>query len=418
MNRLLTEALPLRTTRDLGNYSVDAVLPLRIGDLTTARFNLIRLTDTDWLAADHAMQITSAFIDAVSTDAWDYLTRSDGKGHTWTVVRFGSPVPQGSQASACGRGIPLSNPAEIMEYLFRFHGLDNTFPDLRAECAAAGFRISGSIESAVALATAIDVIAGSVGAIWTPTSGRLYPVSAVVGYVEQLSEYQADGVQVGATIVDTADILLLSYDVSDATGRPQQSIQFTASPQRYGGLVQEITLPWLRSAANAAAVGVPWCQRIAGERYSISYSSPETDIRPCQWTRLIDNPELALGPLKDTDPDVMVLAVTVAPDSDSALIEGEVVLSRPRVSITAHSLALPDTTSGGIDLSISGGIGTFTITDQNGNAIANARVSLNDSPPRTTDSQGNVEFPVQPGTTYTLNVEAAGMTPFSIQVQT
>ena len=44
MNLLLSELLPLRTTRMLGDYAVDAVLAQRFGDLTRARFPLVQLT--------------------------------------------------------------------------------------------------------------------------------------------------------------------------------------------------------------------------------------------------------------------------------------------------------------------------------------------------------------------------------------
>ena len=42
MNLLLSELLPLRTTRELGDYSVDAPLPHRLGDFRKARFKLLR----------------------------------------------------------------------------------------------------------------------------------------------------------------------------------------------------------------------------------------------------------------------------------------------------------------------------------------------------------------------------------------
>lgn len=66
---LLSEALPLRTTRTLGDYAEDAVLPERFGDLTAARFPLIRLSDTEWLAAAHAMEIADVFVDDELTES-------------------------------------------------------------------------------------------------------------------------------------------------------------------------------------------------------------------------------------------------------------------------------------------------------------------------------------------------------------
>ena len=48
--RLLSEPLPMRTTRDLGDFAADAPIPYRLGDLRAARFPLL------WLPAVHQME--------------------------------------------------------------------------------------------------------------------------------------------------------------------------------------------------------------------------------------------------------------------------------------------------------------------------------------------------------------------------
>lgn len=422
MNLLLSEDIPLRTTRMLGDYSVDAVLPQRFGDLTAARFNLIRLTDSKWFAADHAMTITTVFIGDQVTASWDSAVESDGLGNSWTVVNFGTPVATDTTASACGTGkrnpksgALLDNPAEIIEYVCTLCGRDDTFPDLRAECAGAGFRIAGSIEVVMSLRAWIDIVTSSVAAIWTPLMGRLYPTTAPSGYIRKLSrdEVDPDSIQITATITDTADILRLSYDVADATQKPQHYIELTASPMRYGGVVQEIVLPMLRSPANAEAVGRPWTQRVSGKRFTVEFNTSATDVRPGQYCQLVDNPGWRFP--QYPDPIVMVLAVTVDRDTDTAQVTSEAIVERPDVTVTAHSLALPDITAGGIDAEFKNGILTLTVTDTDESPIQGARVALDGSAPKTTDARGIVSFPTTQGK-HTLAVEAPGKVPEQLSI--
>ena len=70
MNLLLSETLPLRTTRMLGDFAEDEVLPQRFGDLRHSRFRLIKLSLTEWFAADHPMPISNVYIDDEETDGW------------------------------------------------------------------------------------------------------------------------------------------------------------------------------------------------------------------------------------------------------------------------------------------------------------------------------------------------------------
>lgn len=414
MNLLLSEMLPLRTTRMLGDYAVDAVLALRFGDLTHARFPLVQLTPQKWFAADHAMEITAVDIDAEITAGWNYGIESDTAGHSWTVVNLAAAAPPGALVSAGGRGkrnpatgALLENPAEIIEYLSSFAGRSDIFPALRAECAAAGIRIADSVDQLISIRSSFDRIVESIGAIWTPQMARLYPTSTIAGPVLALTLDDVGDLSVSASLVDTADILRLSYDVADATGKAQHYIELSASPQRYGGVVAEITAPALRTPANAEAIGRAKLERMAGERYDVAFSSSRTDIRPGSWWRLVDHPE---WPFEGDDPVLMILSVEVSPDANAAQVTAETILARPIVTVSAHSLALPDTSEGAVEVGFKNGVLTLKILDKDGKPLVGARVALDGSAAKTTDDRGLVTFNTTVGK-HTLAIEAAGYAP-------
>lgn len=422
MNLLLSENVPLRTTRALGDFAESTPLPQRFGDLTQAPFKLIRLSDTKFLAADHPMEVTGAFVNKAATLGYAASLESDEDGNTWTVVEFDSAIPDSDEASAVGRGrrnpktgALIENPADIMEFILRLCGRSETFGRLRAEAAGAGLVLAGSVTEIKSIRATLDDIAYSAGAIWTPLGARLYPTIDVTPPVTSLTRMNAENVTADIDVQDTADILHLSYAFSDALNKPLKSAEFTASPQLYGGVVQEVTLPWIHSPRVAEAVGRRWLHRLAGDRRAVTFSSGEIGLRPGDWTELVDHPEWGIP---GADPQIMVLAVDLNADSSSVQITGEAVLSTPLIRLTAHSLALPPTLGSGIELTLTAGTAEFQILDDNDNPVKNARASFDGGPAQYSDAAGFVRFPVvrsTPPKAHILRVEIEGKTPFEIQ---
>lgn len=411
MHLLLSEPLPLRTTRVLGDFVEDTVLPHRYGDLTAARFALIRLSDERFFVADHPMTVTAVYVDDQETNGWEQRTASDGDGHTWTEVVLTAPAPAEARLSAAGRGkrnpttgALLENPAEIIEDVMRLAGRTEQWGGLRAEAAAAGIRLAGGVDDALSIRAWVDRIAESAVAIWSGQIGRLYPVEAVSGPIVRLEKFRAAELTVSASLEDTADILWLGYDEASAAGRMQHFIELTASPQRFGGARYDVDLPLLRTSANAEAAGRRYLSRLAGERYEVTFSTDATDLRPGSWVELVANPE---WPIAGSDPIVMVLAVELADDAKSAIVSGETILSYPTIRVTAHSVALPNTRDAGVEVVVKNGVATLRVADAADQPVFNARVAIDGGPAKKTDAAGMVSFTVTPGP-HQLAIEAPG----------
>lgn len=419
MNLLLSEDVPLRTTRELGDFAVDQVLPHRYGDLTAAPFGLVKLTASRWLAADHAMSIASVYVDDEATSGWAAAVESDATGHAITVVELAAPAPTDAVVSACGTGkrhattgALIENPADIAADLMRLCGRTTTWPAFRAECSVAGLRLAGSLDSVASLRVQLDRVMQSAGAIWTPEMARLYPATAVVGPVLELDRYTAGELAVSASIEDTCDILRLGYDPETVSGRPQQHVELTASPQRFGGVTRTLDLAYLRLPGNAEGVGRRVLGRLAGERYDVSFASSRTDLRPGQWVRLVAHPE---WPFTGADPVLMVLGVEVRPGSRSIAVTAEHIRAAATVAVTQHSVAVPAEAEAGVDVSYRNGTATLTFVDADGRPLRNARVAMDGGAAKTTDARGVVQFSAASGT-HTVAVEATGHVPFTFQI--
>lgn len=419
MNRLLAEDLPLRMARTLGDFAENKPLPHRYGDLSEARFPLIKLTASQWFAADHPMTVTAVFVDDEATAGWNFATVSDGAGHSWTVVNLAAPAPADAEVSACGTGkrhpdsgALIDNPADIFTDILRLAGRTSSWSTFRGECAAAGLRLAGSLDEIASIREHLDRVARSAGAIWQPDMARLYPTAVVAGPIVDLDKMAASNLQVSATVEDTCDVLRLGYDREDATGKPQKHMEFTASPQRLGGIGHELELPWLREPGAAEKVGKRLLARLAGERYQVAFNASRTDLRPGRWVRLLAHPE---WPFLGADPVLMVLEVEVQLGAKSVAVVAEYVRAQPSVAVTAHSVALPSTTDAGVDVEFRNGTVTLTFVDNDGRPLGDARVSFDGGAAKRTDARGVVFFTATKGT-HAVAVEATGMVPFTFEI--
>ena len=410
----------------LGDFADDRVLPHRLGDLRVTRFSLIELSRSAWFAADHAMEVTEVQIDDEATDGWVQEIRTDDEGHTWTVVLLAAPAPPDARVTASGigkrdprTGRLLENPADIMEDILRLSGRSETFPQLRAEAAAEGLVMSGSVDEMKSIRLWLDTIAYSAGAIWTSQLARLYPIATVSGPVTDLDRFTAGKPIPTADIEDTCDVLRVSYNVDESNDRALAYVELSARPYSYGGISKEVVLPWLRTASNAESVGRRMMYRMAGRTHSITLQGIKdegTGVRPCDWVRLNDHPG---WPFDDSDPVLMALAVSVDPDRLQNDITLEHTMSSPAIVVTSSSVAVPVGLGAAVEISVSNGIATIGVTDEDGRPLANAWVSLDGGVAKKTNQQGKVTFSVTPSNPprkHQLAVEAPGYAPFFLDI--
>lgn len=421
MNLLLSEMLPLRTTRALGSrYAEDAVLPHRYGDLREAWFKAVRIDDDRWLIADHVFQVTEVATDEQPTLGWNQAIESDGRGRSWTVIRLAAPAPQSSVVWARGigklkasTGALIENPADVFEDIVALAGRVGSWPLLRSECAAVNLVVAGSLDEKISIRSALDLVGQSVGAIWTMELATLYPSNAPAGFIRDLSGLEVDNISITASIEDSCDSLRIGYNREDSTNQAQSGIELQAKPQLLGGVVAEALLPWLRKPDNAESVGRRLLQRKAGERYSVAFSTSATDIRPCWWVRLRGLDDWPFD--EEDDPIIKVLSVDIDLTSNSAKVVGEYLRSAPRIVVSSYSAMFPSTRQSSIEVAFDSGVAVITIFDEDRRIIVGARVALDGGLAKMTDSQGHVSFFTTKGL-HRLAIEAPGYVPFTMEI--
>lgn len=418
MNLLLSEDLPLRTTRQLGNYIDSGVIGLRYGDLRTTRFPMRKLSESKAVAADHRMTLTNVYIGDIRSTAWEQAFENDDAGNTWTVVNFSAPIPTGQTVSGSGigklnkrTGVLIENPGDMFEDLMSIAGRPSNWGRLRSECAAAGIVVAHSIDAVETIGGSLDGVARNIGAIWTLNNASLYP-DDIRGYIAELDRMFAKDIALAEELTDTCDILQIGFDHDYVSDRPQRHITLTANPQRFGGVTAEIELPMVRIPRVAEQIGMRLLRRMSGERYRVSFNGSDVSLRPGSSTRLVD----PIGwPFDDGDPVIKVLQVAVNYATNSIQVNGEYQRTVPSITLTAHSYALSVTTDESVEVTFANGVAEFIIRDKDGRGLSGVHVSLDNGPAKTTDEEGIVSFTTTTGE-HKLTVERTGYDPQTITV--
>jgi hypothetical protein len=412
---LLSDIYPLRSASALGNFSADVLLPEVFGDLSDSPSPLVRLSDTEFLAADHPARVVNVQVDGQDVQGWAASTATDASGRAWCKVTMAAPVDVGMVVTAgiIGRASPLTgstiaHPADVMGYILAQAGKAWDWSNLKAELP--GVALAGRIDQSRTIRAWLDEISRSCGVVWSAGGACIYPAAPGVS-LASLDRYNADIEDCTATAADAADKLTLRFAWHSGKSGYARSMSFAASPSPFettGAPEAIIEAPWLRSATDAEALGRRLLSRLARPRVSVIATTGES-LRAVSWATL-DHP---LAPV-DGELPMFVLASESEIGDQIYRITGEVAWGDdPEISMTGYAKMIPDAQSASIEVAYKNGIATFTITDLAGKPLQNASVSLDGSAPKKTNAQGQVSFPSAHGK-HTIYVLSAGNLPFEM----
>lgn len=424
---LLSDPIPLRTSESLNAYREAAALPWWFGDLTHSPQALVQLSDTEFLAADHPMTITSVQIDGQQVEGYGSNFVTDGEGVTYTVVALTAPLPIGAQITACGtgernprNGALIENPADVLERIFERCQYEITAAiyqglyQLRSQCAAEGLVIGGRVPFAVTLREKINEIMRSIGGGWCNGNFWLYPTPDALTAFDADTPQRLPGATVSACVATadaSYDTLHIKFDDQSYAAEHRQALKMRVRPSLGEG-VATVTLlaPWLRNIRAATLVAQRLLTRASGEAYVLTI-----DASPV-------NPPVIIGEViaiaSPRLPYVSVWPVTViAAERINAATKliGELLIPQPSLvfEVVSRTIAGGITQLPAVEVAFANGIATFTITDDNGKPLTGARVTLDGVTPLRTDNQGVVRFPSSRGS-HVLSVDASGFAPFSL----
>lgn len=425
MSLMLADDYPLRTAADIGNYTVDHYLPEVFGDLSDSPSPLIRLSETEFLAADHPATVVNVQVDRQEVHGWSASTATDSTGHSYCKVTMSATVDAGKIVTAgiVGRASPstgqtLEHPADIMAYILSVAGKDWDWSGLKAELP--GLRLANRIDRIQSVRAWIDEIGRSCGVAWSAARACAYPAPPGVA-LAQLDQLNSTVESCISTVQDAAATLALQFSWNAAKSTYAKTMKFSASPSPFEStppvpsvyvVAPDVTIqaPWLRSAADAEALGRRLLVRLSRPRASVNVKTGER-LRSTDWATL-SSPLLPI----DGPQDFFVLSAQAAFGDRTSILTGEIAWGDvPTIALTSYSKMASDTQTAGVEIAYVAGVATFTIQDDQGKPLANANVSLDGGAAKKTDAQGIVRFSAKPGS-HVLYVLAAGFAAFEIEV--
>ena len=417
--RLLSDPLPQRRTTQMAEYREDRVIPWAYGRVTIEPIPLDE-DGREWLLADHAIvAVDRVMTDGQPTDGWQLVQRTDSTDHPIATLRLTQPPESGEVLTVAltgkrdrDSGEPIEHPADVVRDLLTECGWElpvGTLAGLREDYP--GVAIGGVIDDAPTLRGALRGILDGLGADWTATpltarrAGPREPV-AVLG-VRELDDVSAE-----STSQTLATVLRVTYAADAAAGKPRGALTVEAPEaiERYGRIERDLSMPWVRTGRDATEIATRRLERLARPEWRIDAT---TAWRDQPWA---PGDTITLGHPRVPGGDAVITGLDADPDSQRLVITLRLAAGdTPRVEVTGRAVAIDPAAESPLGVTYSNGRATFTITDDTGQPIAGASVTLDGQQTRTTSRNGQVQFTTPRGP-HTLTVTADGYAAFEMDV--
>ncbi len=419
--RLLTDPLPLRRTVELPMYREDVYLPWVFGRATVRAVSLDEAR-VEWLVADHPIVgVDWVSVGGAETDGWQLVQRVDDAGHPIALIRLTQPAKANEVVAVrvVGRrhpvtGAVLAHPARIAAELLSLCGwappadafarLIDDLPGLEV-----GAVYDGNISLREALAKLLEPLGAwwSAGTLSTPQARIDAPGEPV--FTLTVANCDSISARVDHSQIATIGRVTFDYDWAAGVARQALTVDALAAIDRYGRIEADFAMPHIHTARDALERASARLAARARAAWSIDATIPDRGDLPAPGdTVRIDHPHVPAG-----------LAVVRSRQRGRGDLSATLKLELRAGAEPAVSLArrgrLIDAASDAMAVTFKDGWATFKITDDNGNALAGASVTLDGEATRNTDARGQVQFKTTRGT-HTLTVAADGYMTFTMEV--
>lgn len=397
----MTELVPLRSSTAWDSFREPVALPHVYGRGVTSRLIQYSQDRRLFAFADHPCAgVDSVFINGLAAPNWQSYSDEDSTGRRIQFVEFQSPVDEGVEIWATGRGkldqrtgSLIENPADVITDLrAEICGHSFTAADIdafRVQCGQLGVTCAGVIQERITVRATVDAICNSVGAVWDDTAfgfARIYP--GPIGTYVKRTIPRSSAVTPRAELTAIVTRVRCEYDVNHATGEPRASVEIQAaeSVRQYGDRPLELVLPWVNSSRVAYQICERLLQHRARPQIVAQFGSQPKILRPLDLVRF-DHPAI---PSTDAWP---VASALISPDGFTSGSVSIPVGSTPAVSLVRRTTAIGPEAYAGATVAVGTDDIVFTILDATGAPLAGFAVTLDAQYERTTDAGGRVSFP-------------------------
>ncbi len=419
----LTAPVPLRTSADLGEFTEVTSLPRALGPVTLSP---VRHDPSGhlWLLSDGVIGgVDRVEYEGREISTWALQQASDHSGHAVAVLETQEQIedPSTLRVSLRGElhphtGQALDRPDLQIWYLLSQIGgypiAQAELDDLRAWCQSTGLRTGGLIDDhTLSIQTWLDRLTQACGLAWSrdlPGWAAPWPPLAAEP-VAEITTQHAPRMSAECSAADLATVLEIAYDYDWSVRDYRATLRLSApsAVERYGEIVKRLQLGWIHDARAALAHGERWLAYYARPLWRISAAAP------VGWAVIGDKVAIdhAFSPIAAgyaTGRDWLATGLKLALEAPYGAAPA-VILQRTSQGVQAEAAApliyeYQDT------------IATWLITDDGGEPLPGARVTLDNTLTRTASSTGHVQFTdVSPGR-HVLRIEAIGHQARSMEV--
>ena len=404
----LSDPLPLRLTTVWPDYDTEAVIPWIFGRarVTPLRYDV---SGRRFVLADHALAgVDSVTLDDAPIAGWSFSNGADSTGHACAFLDLAEP-PGTKKLAAEVRGLP-GNPADILAAL----GVRDDLQEFRLSMNQAGLTPGGALTQAMTRRAGIQFVIDQVGGCWSAGMwgyAALFPPTASDPTWATFGPLDRGELRAECALTDLVTRLVIPFDGDASTGKNQQTVTLlSASAADSGERSFTLTLPWVKTARDAAAIGQRWLQWRARPLWTLTFSAgPEARaIPPGGWIVLTgaDSPVQGRAVVLDIDPGIGSGTVQITAQAPAG--------AAPVITIVGTGQVLPALAT---TYQVQQGADTLTLTltDADGALLPFAQVWLDGVGPQTADGSAQITLTATPGR-HTLRVEADGQLPFTTEI--
>ncbi len=228
----------------------------------------------------------------------------------------------------------------------------------------------------------------------------------------ELSLQQLDDVAAQCSASSLVTVLRVEF-AFDATGQARQAIilECPSAIRRFGRIESTHVARWTVSPRQAESIGRAILARLCRPAWSITAQIPPAVARRLMPGDdvILAHPWIPAGTALVTDLEEQPLDMTAT--LTCRLVAGTL----PTLTLTKQASAFAPLGQGGVSVDYRNGVATLTILDETSRPLAGAKVTLDGSTTRITDSKGQVQFTTSRGS-HSIAIEATGYAPMESEI--